>query len=444
MKRILLLVFLGLFTATLAFATQPQSLIQLPAGKSPEGIAVNPITHKAYVATEDDATNQKVILVFNNAALNGTSAPKLVPIANETEYITVDPVRNRIYLSTKYGVKTQDVEDGDDESGGEGDSGSADDSGGTETTTILGTLTVIDGRTDTVVATYQFAEGVEPEGVAVDLLRNIVYVGTKVPEPEPSNGSCPWGTYFIDEDGDEECWTAGSIVAFRAANITAGPIKIIPAGDDPESVVFGNNMIYAANEDDGTVTVARAVTGNGGGGGLITDTPVYSPTYPPYSLGVFYGYGPNTLACPDKQYETDKMAVDLFGSVYITDDKSRVAKIRNAEVVAETTVPIDPLLGQCDLAKGNDENGLNTANNIAFMLTNRGPAIYVVSEQNTVAVLDPQTLALKTTITVPNAVHLDAIGVDVFANRVWITDEVLSVVFVLQGPCANGTGPCVQ
>jgi DNA-binding beta-propeller fold protein YncE len=284
---------------------------------------------------------------------------------------------------------------------------------------------------------------VEPEGVAVDTVENVVYVGTKAPEPEPFNGACPSGTFFIDEDGDEECWTAGTIYAFNAADITKGPIKTIPAGDDPESVVFANDMVYAANEDDGTVTIARAVNADGCGGELVTDTPVYSPTAPPYSLGVFYSLGPNTLACPDKRYEADKMTVGGH-SVFITDDKSRVAKITDAVVVNLTTVPIDPILGQCDLAKGNDENGLNTANNVAFMRTSSGSALYVVSEQNTVAILDPKTLALRATITIPGAVHLDAIGVDSSAGRIWITDEVLMGVFVLQGACADGTGVCAK
>jgi outer membrane protein assembly factor BamB len=178
---------------------------------------------------------------------------------------------------------------------------------------------------------------------------------------------------------------------------------------------------------------------------LVTDTPAYSSELPPYSLGVFYGLGPNALACPDKRYEADKMVqgglgVGLTEPVYITDDKSRVALIMGSEVFNATEVAGAT---QCDLARGNDENGLNTANNIAFMKRSSGSRVYVVSEQNTVAILDPVTLQLKTTITVPNAVHLDAIGVDSSANLVWITDEQLMQVFVLRGAGASGTGACV-
>ncbi len=44
----------------------------------------------------------------------------------------------------------------------------------------------------------------------------------------------------------------------------------------------------------------------------------------PYSLHVF-AY-PNPLACLENQFEADKMAAG-GGSVFITDDRSRVAKI---------------------------------------------------------------------------------------------------------------------
>lgn len=432
MKRPIVLVILGLLTAGLAFAQAP-NMVRLQAGKNPEGIAVNPVTHKAYVVAEVDDPDRQVVMVFNGAA-----PPKLIPITDETEYITIDATRNRIYLSTRFGL-----EDSGDEGGGDTDLDAPVPAQGTGIN--LGTLTVIDGKTDTVVATYQFPEGWEPEGVAVDTLRNIVYVGAKAPEPEPANGACPWGTFFIDEDGDEECWTAGKIYAFYAPNIglgsKGGVVREIPAGDDPESVVFTNSMVYAANEDDGTVTIATAVKPDGSGGKLVTDTPAYSAALPPYSLGVFFNLGPNTLACPDKRYEADKMAVGMGNKIYITDDKSRVALISGPEVMNSTEITGAT---QCLLSRGNDENGLNTANNIAFMKTSSGQRVYVVSEQNTVVILDPLTLALRATITVPGARHLDAIGVDGTAGLVWITDEDLMQVFVLRGACANGTGACVQ
>jgi DNA-binding beta-propeller fold protein YncE len=60
-----------------------------------------------------------------------------------------------------------------------------------------------------------------------------------------------------------------------------------------------------------------------------------------------------------------------------------------------------------------------------------------------VAIFNPATMTQKATITIPGAQHIDGIAVDAPANRVWLTDEVVQAVFVLQGACANGTGACI-
>lgn len=306
MKRPIVLLIPGLLAASLAFAALPASLsaakipsltrIYLQAGKSIDGIGVNPVTHKAYVigeqATEGD--DQKAVFVLDSAVLNARSAPKklklplgstthppkVVPIPNENEYISIDSTRNLIYVATQFGVEENEPPDTD--SGG----GEVEPPGGLEppeyapvtapapATVDRGTLTVIDGNTDTVIATWYFDAGIESEGTAVDPASGMVYVGAKAPEGESANDdTCTSGTpiYDVGSPGDVECWTGGYIYAFffNPADATQ-PIrwvKTIPAGDDPESVVFAGGMVYAANEDDGTVTIATAVKPNGTGGG---------------------------------------------------------------------------------------------------------------------------------------------------------------------------------
>ncbi len=484
MKRLTLLVVCVACCALAAHA-QTKSLIKinLQAGKSMEGgIAINPVTHKAYIIAEkatEDADDQKAVFVISNSVLNAKSAPKklnlplgttthaptVVPIPYENEYIAIDSTRNLIYVPTKFSVE-QDESD----SGGGSDPGEA--PGGLDMPALapvtsltpekvtLGTLTVIDGNTDTVIATWYFKLGIEPEGVAVDPTTGVVYVGAKAPEGEASDDDyCSSGhpIYDVGEPGDVECWTAGHIYAFLVDRATTPKItylKAIRAGDDPESVVFQNGKVYAANEDDGTVTIARklrwdSVLQRWVGGGLLTDKSTW-PTNPggttaPYSLGVFYtpGFdvsGPNPLACLENQYEADKMAAG-GSSVFITDDRSRVAKITGTAVVNMVDV-IGATI--CEYIPNTDGGGLNSANNIAFMQRSDHQLLYVVSEQDTVAILDPLTMAIKTTIAVPGASHLDGIAVDPAANRVWLTDEDLQAVFVLQGACANGTGACIQ
>jgi DNA-binding beta-propeller fold protein YncE len=448
--------------------------IDLQGGKSVEGgIAVNPVTHKAYVIAElssEGTDDEKVVFVLDenvlaqtrlaSKKLSLTPSPTIVPlkfihIANENEYITVDSARNLIYVGTKFSVEQDESDSGDDSGSDETEADAVDTSeletetGLQATTATVGTLTVIDGNTDSVIATWPFEPGIEPEGVAVDPATGIVYLAAKAPEGEAnSDDVCSSGTpiYDVGEPGDVECWTAGHVYAFLvdpAANPIIRLLKDIPAGDDPESIAFQNGMIYAANEDDGTVTVASRVYPDGTGGWLLTDFPnppalPYSMGIAPYSLGVFYRYGPNPLACVENKFEADKMAAG-GGSVFITDDRSRVAKITGTAIMGMLNIPGATV---CEAIPNSDGGGSNTANNVAFMPRTDGGLLYVVSEQNTVAVLNQATMKQKTTIVVPGAPHLDGIAVDNVANRVWLTDENLQAVFVLEGACTNGTGTC--
>ncbi|WP_243370371.1 hypothetical protein [Geotalea sp. SG265] len=450
MKRLILLVILSIATANLAFADQNYLIrkIDLPMGKNFEGITVNPTTHKAYVIGElatEGADDDKAVFVINSMVLAGKSAPKVIHIPYETEYAAVDPIRNLIYLSTKYSVEAPETDNGT--------AGEVVLPG--QPVVHLGTLTVIDGYTDSVLTAYTFDAGIQPEGVAVDPATGIVYVGAKAPEGESSNVNIcnAWATPIPDvaDPGDVECWTSGHIYAFSfdAVKKAVTLLKDIPAGDDPESVAFANRMIYAANEDDGTVTIATAVNRDGSGGALLTDWPIppsqpYEAGIAPYSLGVFYGYGPNPLACTENKFEADKMVAG-GGSVFITDDRSRVAKIKGTAVVGMRDVPGATI---CENIPDSDGGGKNSANNIGFMPAYAGllygdlfPTLYVVSEQDTVTLLNAgDSLEVQSVVTVPGAVHLDAIGVDPAANRVWLTDEGQQSVFMLQRSYVNWTG----
>ncbi len=476
MRRILALIIFAVLTAGLSFAQQSALITKisleglLPPGKSVEGgIAVNPVTHKAYVIAElatEGSDDAKVVFVLDSNTLSAKSAPKklglsiatsrpvkVIPIPNENEYIAIDSDRNLIYLGTKFSVEEDESDTGDD-AGGEAEppGDEADPPGGEEPPELppptdppmavkLGTLTVIDGNTDTVIATWYFQPGVEPEGTAVDPATGVVYVAAKAPEGESADdGTCSSGTPIPDigEPADVECWTAGSIYAFSVdpLNKTIKWLKTIPAGDDPESIAFTDGKVYAANEDDGTVTIATGLMpceAGWCGGDLLTDLPV---PLVPYSLKVV-SYA-NTLACIENQFEADKMVAGN-GSVYVTDDRSRVAKITGTAVIGAWEIPGATV---CEQIPNSDGGGLNTANNVGFMQKEGKGLLYVVSEQNTIAIFNPETMTLKTTVIIPEARHLDGITTDFSANRVWLTDEEVQAIFVLQGACANGTGIC--
>jgi len=85
----------------------------------------------------------------------------------------------------------------------------------------------------------------------------------------------------------------------------------------------------------------------------------------------------------------------------------------------------------------------NTANNIAFggysvkvpgtKLYVPVSRVFVTSEQNTVSLIDPLLMTLSQIITIQGAGELDAITADPERNSVFITDEELSALWVLQG-----------
>lgn len=428
--------------------------VRMDVGSEPEGIAVNPVTHTAYILSRDVATNTKNVVVIDNDTLNSKAspkklnlplgaaakAPKLIHIANDHEYLAIDSTRNLIYVPTNYAAPyTPELNQPPDEND-------------EPTAGVLGTLTAIDGKTNSILAVYEFPEGYIPEATAVDPVNNIVYIAAKLPEAGSPSG-CP-----IDPaSGQAECeFTGGMIYAFNAANVRQGklgsPIASIPA-EEPESIVFDpvSRLLYAADESKGRAVIAHAVNSKGvPEANGITWLPIWT------TRG-FADSGPNPYALPCSPYEADKMTVGLNGAVYMTDDKSRVAKIVNEAVVGMTHIDL-PGGDNTPLYCYGEEpvQGQNTANNIGFMKTNPDPLtgvvtenLYVVSEQNTVSVLDPATLALKSTIFVPGATELDAIAVDGSMGRVWITDEVGQsgtdtggAVFVLHGACAKGGAVC--
>ena len=240
MKRLILLVTLGLLTVSYAFAAPTKSLIKLilPMGKSMEGgIAVNPVTHKAYVIAElnaEGADDAKAVFVYDDASVTANKAPKklllplvttlpvkIIPIPNENEYLAIDSARNLIYVGTKYSVEQDEADTGDDTGEGETEPPGGEEppelapvTSATPIPVTLGSLTVIDGSTDSVIATWYFAPGIEPEGTAVDPLTGIVYLAAKAPEGEAADDdTCSSGTpiYDLGEPLDVECWTAGSI-----------------------------------------------------------------------------------------------------------------------------------------------------------------------------------------------------------------------------------------
>jgi hypothetical protein len=434
--------------------------VTFDVGGSPEGLAVNLNTHNVFITSSNAAAEA------GGEAGGGESGSEVeVPGPPEPSSVfQIDPVNKTVV--GQYVVHSEGEYIGVNSKTGRAYHASQ----GT------GEVAVIDPVKDTVTFIPLTLNGdvYMPYQVAIDEAQNLIYVGAKSPEPEPdglikdANGK--YGCKAIrelpsDEDpGGEpelECWHAGAVFVIDGKTDTI--VGSFLAGDDPEGVVFAkaNGKVYASNEDDGSITVAKAAKRNSNGtitppqviGTIIHGTLVPGRWQPTCDASNYCGQRgvadlwPSASACygiDDEAEEADKMAVDPAGNVYIIDDRYRVAKIDGKTDKVVKVLPIPGFDCEKSVPDGTEVLFRNTANNIAYMALGQGK-LYVTSEQNTLTLIDPGTMAIKATLKLPKAVELDAITTDPSLNQVYITDEALAAMWILKGACANGKGnSCVQ
>jgi DNA-binding beta-propeller fold protein YncE len=431
--------------------------VMFDVGGGPEGLAANLKTHNLFItsssggaeAAESGAESGPEVetpgppepsLVFHVNPVDKTVVGEIV-VHSEGEYIGVNSTTGMAYHASQ----------------------------GT------GEVAAINGFTNKVVAFIPLTlngEVYQPYQVAIDEAQNLIYVGAKSPEPEPNalipDATGKYGCKAIRElpsdeapAGQEEldCWHAGAVFVIDGNTNTI--VGSFLAGDDPEGVVFAKatGKVYVSNEDDGTITVAKGAKRNANGtitapsviGTIISGKLVSGQWQPTCDYNNYCGQRgkgtnlplwPEPSAChgiDDEAEEADKMAVDPAGNVYIIDDRYRVAKIdgKTDQVVKVLAIPGYDC--ERSVPDGSEVVLRNTANNISYMALGQGK-LYVVSEQNTVTLIDPKTMTIKATLTIPGAVELDAITTDPALNRVYITDESLAALWILKGACANGVG----
>ncbi len=435
-------------------AAQPQ-LVQgmFDVGGSPEGLALNSRTHDVFITSSNAAAEAGSEAGGENGPeveAPGPPEPSSVfhvnPVAktvvaaidvhSEGEYVGVNSKTGLVYHSSE----------------------------GT------GEIAVINGLTNKVLKFIPLkvnGDVYQPYQSAIDEAQNIIYVGAKSPEPEATGSPLigpPYGCKAMRELPSDEapagqqeldCWHPGRVFVIDGIKNTI--VGSFLAGDDPEGVVFAplTRKVYASNEDDGSITVAKGAVRNKNGtitlpkvlSTIIHGKPVPGWWQPTCDANNYCGergvadLWPTASACygtDDEAEEADKMAVDLLGNVYIIDDRYRVAQIFG---LTDTVIRVLDIPGyDCErsVPDGSPVVFRNTANNIAFMPRGLGK-LYVTSEQDTVSVIDPWTMKIKSTILLPRAAELDAITTDPLLNQVYITDEELAALWILKGACADGT-----
>lgn len=417
-----------LFTGPAGAASSPVTMsvsAVLPTPAAPEGLAVDPERGLVFVAAGSGAESAE-----SPEAGDGTEPPDTaasisiynrtthallgaVGLPSDAEFLAYDIEHKKLYVPNA-------------------------DAGATiaEDLQLVSVIDVSDPAHPAVVKTIEMpvdeaspsGNHYQPDGVALDPENGVLYVTGSTPEPPCAVESEP-----PEDDVEAECETPGqgAIIAIDAVKdelITGG---IFLAGDDPEAIVFNqqDHRVYAANEDDGTVTMLNAVKRTAGSSfslpsSSVKSRMVFTGTCPTPDAGATFG-GYN---------EADKMAVDqTTGTVYLTDDLWRVAAIpKDWDGSSSLTVET---IGSC---KAGGSGPIYT-NNVAVDDT-WGPSdddgiphgiVYVTSEQNTIAVLEGETLDLIATFTVPASRHLDAIGVDSSSHDVFVSDEDANMVSIL-------------
>ena len=264
----------------------------IPVGNSPQGVAVAPSTHIAYVANATDNT----VSVIDEATNTVTAT---IPVGSDPDGVAVDPAAGIVYVTNVKGD----------------------------------TVSVIDATTNIVTATIPV--GHFPKGVAVDPATGTVYVanygGFTVSVISEANNTVtatiplgaldyPFGVAVDPSAGTvyvtnyDPSYDTVSVIDATTNIVTA----TIPVGSEPEGVAVDPSArtLYVANGDSSTVSVISEATNT------------VTATIP---LGGVSDY-------------PEEVAVDpSAGTVYVTNAGAydTVSVIDAATNTVEATVPVD-------------------------------------------------------------------------------------------------------
>lgn len=318
----------------------------IPAGNSPDAIAVNPVTNKVYVANYYGGG-----MTVIDAATNETST---LAAENNPRAVAVNSQTNTIYVAN--------FNSGD--------------------------LTVIDGTTN---AETSVPVGTSPDAIAINSVTNKVYVecgggitivdgATNAVTPLPLESGSGW--VAVNEVTNRIYVGSGDSVAVvdGATNLTT----IVPVGTDPYAIAINpvTNKIYVANYNQGgagSVTVIDGATNTtvsvpvGSQPGAIAVDPVTNKVYVAnYGAdGGSTGSGvtvidglTNTTAMLSSGSEPDAIAVNpVTDQVYVANFASSTLTVIDGATNAETSVPVGP---------GPEAISVNTVTNTIYTANSGG------------------------------------------------------------------------
>ena len=413
------LVFAGLSPAA-ASATNPLDQYQVYAWLSgqPAGVAFNPKTNLLFVVS-DQSGGTGVALPGRLDVIDPSTMAVLgsLGLEDNAEYLAVNPRTNKLYISLSQQRQVAVID--------------------LDVSPLAVAKSIPLGE---VTADHPGA----PQGIAIDLLRNVVYVGARYPKTEAeAKYSALVQSITPDEDG----------FIYVIDGATDDIVKSIPAGNQPGSVGFNlsaaGGKVYAANDGDGTITVATAVDRDGDsftGGAVITTVKPFVPEVP----SCWYEAGPKAA----------QLAVDMLqDKIYVTDDRYRVSRIDGE------TDGVDQVLylggAVCPMEQFDvpgipvDGTGMDKASHVGVNISTQlvGSSqqtvsrLYVISQDQMLTVVDSASFSVTGQVRLLRAAQLHAVAANPYIayagpDRFFLTDQENGRVFRITGPCATATTPC--
>lgn len=252
----------------------PVVVKNISVGQSPQGVAVNPVTNRIYVANGDFDTV---------AVIDGTTDTVVdtIAVGNQPVGVAVDTVANRIYVAN-YSGDTVSVIDGNTDlvaatiptsSRPLGIGVNADTNRVYVSNLGSNLVSVIDGATDTVLTTIPV--GQTPYGVAVNPVTNRVYVANySSGSLSVIDGSSNTVTTTLS---DLVVWPTGVAVnpitnrVYVSSWILQAPVKVIDGETNTvtATVVPGQNRALGITVDSARNVIHVAYRWGGGSGGSL-------------------------------------------------------------------------------------------------------------------------------------------------------------------------------
>ena len=223
-----------------------QGTATIPVGKGPGGIAVNPATHRVYVADRDDGT----IAVIDGAT---NQVVDTIAVGAHPESVAVDSSTNTVYVADEGTITAGNPN---------------------------GTVHAIDGKTDHVMASAAVGgERSEPHGLAVDPATHHVFVGYSTPSSDAAAmldgaslqtlatallGNPPFAV-ALDPPTHRLYVTLTNVPQVQVLDVSAIPAfqgnpATIRVGANPSGVAAdpASQTVYVANAGDNTIAVIDA------------------------------------------------------------------------------------------------------------------------------------------------------------------------------------------